>query len=160
MTKKGKARGFNVDQQAFEDIARGLNERAGKDPNHPAAIRARIEALETVLEKAIKLPVRLPIIGDRIGVDALLGFLPVAGDIIGGIMSSYLIWEARNLGMSKWQITRMGWNTLFDTAIGFVPFLGDAVDVLFRSNTKNLRIVRAHLDKHHPETAVIEGDVL
>ncbi len=160
MTGRGKPTSFGVDQQVFEEIARGLGERAGKDPNHPAAIRARIEALETVLEKAIKLPFRLPVIGDRIGVDALLGFLPVLGDVIGGIMSSYLIWEARNLGMSKWQMTRMGWNTVFDTAIGFVPFLGDAADVLFRSNTKNLRIVKKHLDKHHPETAVIEGDVL
>ncbi|MGB7406136.1 MAG: DUF4112 domain-containing protein [Pacificimonas sp.] len=120
------------------------------------AVRARVEVLETVLERAIKLPVRIPLVGDRIGLDAILGFIPVLGDVIGGVMSSYLIWEARNLGMSKWQLTRMGWNTLFDTAIGFVPFIGDAVDVVFRSNTKNLRIVKKHLDKHHPETAIIE----
>ncbi|MBV7257777.1 DUF4112 domain-containing protein [Pacificimonas sp. WHA3] len=152
-----KARPFNVDQQAFEDIARQID-RDGIDPKSPAAIRARVEVLETVLEKAIRLPVRLPIIGDRVGLDAILGFLPVVGDVIGGIMSSYLIWEARNLGMSKWSLVRMGWNTLFDTAIGFVPFLGDAADVLFRSNTKNLRIVKKHLDKHHPESAIIDGD--
>ena len=86
--------------------------------------------------------------------------LPVGGDIIAGIMSTYLIWEARNLGMSKWHLTRMGANTVFDTLLGFIPFVGDAADVFFRSNTKNLRIVRKHLDKHHPETAIIDAEPL
>ena len=154
-----KAEPFNIDNQAFEDIARQLN-RDGVDPKSPAAVRARLEVLETILEKAIRLPFHLPVIGNRIGLDSILGFAPVVGDIIGGLLSSYMIWEARNLGMSKWQLARMGGNTVFDTAIGFVPFIGDAADVLFRSNTKNLRIVRKHLDKHHPETAVIDGDTL
>jgi hypothetical protein len=147
---------FGVDQQVFEEAAR----RLGADARSPAAVRQRLEVLETVLERSIRLPFRLPVVGNRIGVDALLGLLPVGGDIIGGIMSSYLIWEGRNLGMSKWQIARMSWNTVFDTVIGFVPLVGDAADVLFRSNTKNLRIVKRHLDKHHPETSVIEGQRL
>ena len=150
------AKRFNVDEEAVRRLAQSL----GTDARSPAAIRQRIEMLERVLERSIKLPFRLPIVGDRIGLDALLGLLPVGGDILGGIMSSYLIWEARNLGMPKWKLARMAGNTVFDTAIGFIPLIGDAVDVAFRSNTKNLRIVRRHLDKHHPETATLEGDLL
>jgi hypothetical protein len=51
----------------------------------------------------------------------------------------------------------MGFNVLFDTAIGAIPLVGDAADLLFRSNTRNLRILLHHIDKHHPETRVIEG---
>ena len=72
-------------------------------------------------------------------------------------MGAYIIWEARNLGMSRWQQARMGANVLFDTAIGAIPLVGDVADLAFRSNTKNLRIILKHIDKHHPEARVIEG---
>jgi hypothetical protein len=48
-------------------------------------------------------------------------------------------------------------NVLFDTAIGAIPLVGDVADLAFRSNTKNLRIILKHIDKHHPEARVIEG---
>ncbi|MEL6738892.1 MAG: DUF4112 domain-containing protein, partial [Pseudomonadota bacterium] len=87
----------------------------------------------------------------------LIGLVPVLGDVITTMMGAYIVWEARNLGLSKWALTRMGANVAFDTLIGLVPLVGDAVDLMFRSNTRNLRIIKKHLDKHHPETRVIEG---
>jgi len=68
-----------------------------------------------------------------------------------------VVWEARNLGMSKWHLTRMAGNVGFDALLGIVPVVGDAADFMFRSNTRNLRIIKKHLDKHHPATKVIEG---
>jgi hypothetical protein len=68
-----------------------------------------------------------------------------------------MVWEARNLGMSKWQLIRMTANVAVDTAIGAIPFVGDAFDLVWRSNSKNLRIIKKHLDKHHPATRIIEG---
>jgi hypothetical protein len=53
----------------------------------------------------------------------------------------------------------MGANVLFDTAIGAIPLIGDAADLVFRSNTKNLKIILKHIDKHHPETRVIEARI-
>ena len=72
-------------------------------------------------------------------------------------MGAYMAWEARNLGMSKWQLIRMTANVGIDTAIGAIPIVGDAFDLVWRSNTKNLRIIKKHLDKHHPGTRIIEG---
>jgi len=118
-----------------------------------AAIRQRIEALEKVLEHGF----RVPGIGYEFGLDALVGLIPVVGDFIGAALGAYLVWEAKNLGLPKWKLWRMSGNVAFDTAIGFVPVAGDALDFLFRSNTRNLKIVKRHLDKHHPETRVIEG---
>ena len=120
--------------------------------NDPVSIRRRVEALEQILERAFVIPGT----NYRVGLDAVVGLIPIAGDLISAAMSSYMIWEARNLGLPKWKLWRMGGNVAFDTAIGIVPFLGDALDLAFRSNTRNLRIIKAHLDKHHPETRIIE----
>ena len=79
------------------------------------------------------------------------------GDMVTAAMGAYIVWEARNLGLPKWKLARMGLNLVFDTAIGAIPVVGDAADFVFRSNTRNLRIIRRHLDKHHPQTRVIEG---
>lgn len=119
----------------------------------PASIRRRVEMLETVLERSFTLPgTSVPV-----GLDAVVGLIPVVGDVITAAMGSYVIWEARNLGIPKWKLWRMGGNIAVDTAVGMVPFVGDLFDLAFRSNTKNLRILRRHLDKHHPQTRVIEG---
>jgi len=121
--------------------------------NDPVSIRRRIEALERVLERAFVIPGTK----QQLGLDALVGLVPVAGDAISAVLGLYLVWEARNLGMSKWQLARMTANVGFDTAVGAIPLAGDLFDFVFRSNSRNLKIIRKHLDKHHPHTRVIEG---
>jgi hypothetical protein len=54
----------------------------------------------------------------------------------------------------------MAANVGVDTAIGAIPFVGDLFDFVFRSNSRNLRIIKRYLDKHHPETMVLEGEVV
>lgn len=119
----------------------------------PQSVRRRIEGLERLLEGMFDVPV----LGRKVGLDALLGLVPVAGDVIAAALGLYLVWEARNLGMSRWQLWRMAGNVGVDTLIGAVPVAGDLFDFLYRSNTRNLKIVRKHLDKHHPGTRLIEG---
>ncbi|MCP5395509.1 MAG: DUF4112 domain-containing protein [Sphingomonadaceae bacterium] len=121
--------------------------------NDPVSIRKRIEAMEMLLERSFRIPgVNVPV-----GLDAVVGLIPVVGDIIAAAMGAYIVWEARNLDMPKWKLLRMAGNVAMDTALGSVPVAGDLFDFLFRSNTRNLRIVKKHLDKHHPATRVIEG---
>ncbi|WP_294306700.1 DUF4112 domain-containing protein [uncultured Sphingomonas sp.] len=117
------------------------------------ASRQRIEAMERLLERVVTLPG----LNRPIGLDVILGLVPIVGDIAAAALGSYIIWEARNLGLSKFQMARMMGNVGFDALLGFVPLIGDAADVLFRSNTRNLRIIRKHLDKHHPSSVVLEG---
>ncbi len=119
----------------------------------PASVRQRVVAMETLLERSFRIPgVNVPI-----GLDALVGLIPVVGDLVTTALGAYIVWEARNLKIPKWKLWRMGINVAFDTALGLVPVVGDAADFLYRSNSKNLRIIIKHLDKHHPETRVIEG---
>lgn len=121
--------------------------------NDPAAVRRRIEAMERVLERSLILPGT----SRQLGLDAILGLVPVAGDIISAALGFYIVWEARNIGMSKWQLARMTANVGFDALVGAVPVAGDLFDFLFRSNSRNLKIVLKHLDKHHPHTRVIDA---
>jgi hypothetical protein len=86
--------------------------------------------------------------------------LPVAGDAVAAALGAWIVWEARNLGMSKWQMTRMAGNVGFDFALGLIPVIGAVPDFFFRSNTMNLKMIKRHLDKHYPEAAVVEGEVV
>lgn len=116
---------------------------AGRDP---AAVRQRIEAMERLLERGFTIPG----INAPVGLDAIVGLIPVVGDVVTAGMGAYLIWEASNLGLPKWKLWRMAGNLVFDSAIGAVPLAGDVFDFVFRSNSRNLKIVKRHLDKHHP----------
>lgn len=136
-----------------EDQLKKLAEQLPDVSRDPQAVRNRVEAMEKVLERAFVIPgVNRPI-----GLDSLVGLIPVVGDIVTALMGAYIVWEARNLGMSKMQLTRMAANVGIDTALGAVPFAGDVFDFFWRSNSRNLKIVRKHLDKHHPGTRTLEG---
>lgn len=132
-----------------------LQQIAGELPlgTDPRSVRRRIEALEQLLEGLFE----IPLIRKRIGLDALVGLLPVAGDAVTGLMGLYLVWEARNLGLPRWKLVRMAANVGIDTLVGAVPVLGDLFDLAFSSNTRNLRIIRRHLDRHHPASATISA---
>lgn len=119
----------------------------------PSAVRARVEAMETLLERSFTLPG----INRQVGLDAVIGLVPVVGDVIAAGLGAYILWEARNLGMSKWQLAGMAGRIGFDAALGAVPLVGDLFDLAYRSNTRNLKRIRRHLDRHHPAGATIDG---
>ena len=122
----------------------------GRDP---AAVRRRLEAMEQLLERAFVIPG----LNRGVGLDSIIGLVPVVGDVMAAALGAWIVWEARNLGMSKFQLTRMAANIGIDTAVGAIPFAGDLFDFIYRSNSKNLRIVKRHLDRHHPAGAIVEG---
>jgi hypothetical protein len=107
--------------------------------------------MEQVLEGLFTVP------GTRrkVGLDVVLDLIPVVGSTVGAAMGSWLIWEARNLGMSKWQMARMAGNVGTDWALGLIPWVGAIPDLFFKSNTRNMRMIKRHLDRHHPSTVTI-----
>lgn len=119
---------------------------------------ARLEALAQLMDGAFVIPGTKV----RVGLDAIIGLVPIAGDLIASLVSSYLIWEARQLGASRWVIGRMIANTTIDTLFGVVPIVGDAFDVLFQANLKNLALLRRHLEKRGRlgGARIIEGEVV
>jgi hypothetical protein len=122
----------------------------GRDP---ASVRKRIEGMEHLLEGLIKIPGT----NQKLGLDVILDLVPGVGDVVGAALGAYMVWEARNLGMKKSQMARMFGNVGIDFVLGLIPWVGAVPDFFFRSNTRNMKIIRRHLDKHHPSTAVVEG---
>ena len=122
----------------------------------PRAVRQRIEALERVMERLVTIPGT----NKKVGLDVILDLVPVAGSTAGAAIGAYLAWEARNLGMGKWALARMGGNIGVDWLLGLIPWVGAIPDFFFRSNTRNLRIVKRHLDKHHAASATIDAEPL
>ena len=121
----------------------------GRDPQ---SVRKRVEAMERLLERMFIVPG----INRPIGLDVILDALPVAGDVVGAALGSWLVWEARNLGMSRWQMARMIGNVGVDFLLGAIPWVGAIPDFFFRSNSRNLKIIHRHLDKHHPATVTLD----
>ncbi len=104
---------------------------------------ARIEAIAKLLDVAFVLPGT----NIRYGIDGLIGLIPVVGDIITTAISLWLVREARALGAPWYLTTRMLGNVALDGVVGIVPFAGDAFDVMFRANMRNVRLLRRWLDK-------------
>lgn len=119
----------------------------------PASVRQRVEALERLMERIIVVPG----INRPVGLDVILDFVPFAGPTAAAAIGAYLAWEAKNLGMSKWQVARMGGNIGVDWLLGMIPIVGAIPDFFFRSNTRNLRIIKRHLDRKHASGMTIEA---
>src|SRR3569623_1824122 len=130
-----------------------LNLPVGTDP---ASVRQRVEAMERLLERLVVIPG----IRREVGLDAMLDLIPVVGDIAAAALGAYIVREARNLSMHKWKIARMTGNVGINWLLGLasvVPVIGVIPTLLLRSNSYNLRMIKKHLDKHHPETAIVDA---
>lgn len=112
--------------------------------------RRRLIALARLMDDAVMLP------GLRrgVGLDALIGLVPVAGDAVSALIGLYSVVQARHLGASRWLQARMIGNLVLDAAIGAVPIAGDVADVFFRAHRRNLALLQRELKEPW-----IEGEV-
>lgn len=132
-------------------MATDTSDLAPNDRRHPESVRRRLERMEHLLESVV----RIPGTSKRLGLDVILDVVPVGGSVVAAAMGGWLAWEARNLGVSKGTLARMAGNVGFDMLLGTVPVVGWVADYFFRSNTRNLRLLKRHLDKHHPQGGAV-----
>jgi len=102
---------------------------------------ARLDALANLLDTAFIFPGT----NIRFGFDAIIGLVPGIGDAITTMVSLYIVREARALGAPRRVIARMLANVALDGVVGAIPFLGDAFDVMWRANRRNVALLRNHL---------------
>jgi hypothetical protein len=135
-------------RQAFTPIDREAMDRRDQ------AV-ARLDALATLMDAAFIIPGT----NFRMGLDGVIGLLPIAGDLISSMVSSYIVWEARQLGVPRWMLARMMLNVAIDTAVGSVPIVGDVFDVMFRANLKNMALLKRYLEQQARPAVetIIEG---
>lgn len=113
---------------------------------------ARARALTRLLDTAARIP------GTRIrfGLDPLLGLIPGLGDVAGAVLSGYMVVLAGRAGASRTTIVRMLANVAIDTIGGTVPVLGDAFDVAFKSNSRNLVLLERVMGAGAPSMGLAE----
>jgi hypothetical protein len=104
---------------------------------------ARIDALATLLDTAFLIPGT----NIRFGLDAIIGLVPGVGDAVTTLISLYIVREARALGAPWLVVARMLANVALDGVFGAVPLVGDAFDVAWRANRRNMALLQGHLDK-------------
>lgn len=103
----------------------------------------RLERLAWLLDSSIPIP------GTRlsIGVEALVGLLPFIGDLVGVLLSSYIVAEAARLGASRSVLARMALNIAVEGLVGLIPFAGDVFDAAWKANQRNVRLLSQWLDR-------------
>ena len=86
----------------------------------------------------------------KVGLDALLGLIPGVGDVIGGILSTWIVVGALRHRVPAKIIGRMVFNIVVDLLFGAVPLAGDVFDFLYEENVKNMRLLEKHRDRRRP----------
>jgi hypothetical protein len=113
-------------------------------PEHQE-LRRRLGRIAWLLDNSIPLPgMRF-----RIGIDAILGLIPGLGDLLGVLLSSYIVREAARVGAPPSVLIRMAWNVAIEGVAGMIPVLGDVFDAAWKANQRNFALLEAHLD--HPQ---------
>jgi len=103
------------------------------------------------LAKITDAAVALPLIG-KIGLDSVVGIIPVIGDGIMTLVSLHIINLARKMGVPSPLLKLMMRNAGIDFVLGFIPFVGDIIDIFYRANRANVRIMeRWWLEQHQAE---------
>jgi len=104
---------------------------------------ARLDAIAKLLDVAFVLPGT----NIRYGIDGIIRLVPVVGDLIASAFSLWLVREARSLG-APWHVTaRMLANVALEGTVGMIPIAGDAFDVMFRANIRNMKMLRRWMEK-------------
>lgn len=107
----------------------------------PNARAKRVRLLAKLLDNSIAIPGT----GWKIGLDPIVGLIPGIGDLIGAVLSGYIVLEAARADASAFTLARMVANVGIDTLLGAVPALGDLFDAAWKSNTKNVALLERHL---------------
>jgi Domain of unknown function (DUF4112) len=131
-----------------------MKTQSASSKSDTAALK-RIRMVGKLLEGIIAVPGT----DKKIGLDPIIGLFTGGGDSIGFVMSAYILVESLRFKLPKETLLRMLTNVAIDAVVGAVPFLGDVFDFFWKSNSKNIRLLEAHLDNPQEQTAADKGFV-
>ena len=119
----------------------------GQLANHPAEVEQSLERLGWLMDDLV----RVPVLGWRFGLDALLGLIPGVGDTATSLVSFYILASAVRYRVPKITLLRMGLNIGIDYILGSLPLVGDLFDAAWKSNQMNVELLRKRATVSAPE---------
>ena len=120
------------------ETAKSNESRSNISASHEPSLE-RVRTLSKLLDDAI----RIPGTNYRIGLDPLVGLLPVVGDVPTTAASSYVVFEAARIGVPRETLTRMVVNLAIDAVFGSIPIIGDVFDATWKANARNVALLEA-----------------
>lgn len=130
----------------------------GKPADWAAAMPLDLEVdLRRARALANWLDAKFSVMGVRFGLDSLIGLVPVVGDTLTALASTYPIWVAQRHDLGRTVQTRMAFNIMVDWLPGLVPVVGDVFDVVYKANLKNLKLLEAAAEKKRERDARLGG---
>lgn len=131
---------YTATRDTFPDAVPSSVSESGLSPKEEGALR-RVRFLADLMDDAVTIPGT----NKGIGLDAVVGLVPVSGDIVTAAISLYTVGEAVRVGAEPKVIGKMLLNIALDLGVGSVPVLGDIFDALFKSNVRNADLLEQHL---------------
>lgn len=124
--------------RAYREDDLKLDKRNVSTPARTIEIEESLDRLGWLLDDLF----RIPVLGWRIGLDALVGLIPGVGDTATTVASLYVLGSAVRYRVPKITLLRMGLNLGIDYALGSLPLVGDFFDAWWKSNQKNVELLR------------------
>lgn len=118
-----------------------IDDPSNVPPKQQAMLR-RTRSVARILDESV----RVPGTNFRIGIDPVLGILPVSGDIVAALLSLYIVLEAARIGVPPRTLALMGFNIAVDTAVGSVPILGTLFDAVWKANVWNVTLLEEQIE--------------
>lgn len=126
-------------------VARSLEAQFDEEIDVPESVDTAAVRRMQVVAYLLDDSVRIPGTSVRVGLDPLVGLLPLAGDAVAAVFSGYIVLESARLGVPYATLVRMVANVALDFAVGSVPLIGDLFDAVWKANRRNLELALAEL---------------
>lgn len=114
--------------------------------NKPSIDKDTHVRLARIKKIAFIMDTQYSFLGIPFGFDSIIGFFPIAGDIVGGLISMYIIWEARKIGVPDPLLKKMARNVVVDVVLGSTPVIGNIFDLFYKTNKRNLAIIERYIN--------------
>lgn len=131
-----------------------MNNTANAAPPPLDAVRAtrrRLDRMAQILDEAI----RIPGTGWRLGLDSVVGLVPVLGDVLGLALSGFVVYEGVKIGAPRPLLLKMTGFAALDAVVGLVPLLGDVFDFAFKANRINARLLGEYLQEQERRHGIV-----
>ena len=90
----------------------------------------------------------------KIGIDPIIGTIPIIGDLLGSIISIYILYSGSKIGLSSRIIAKMSLNIGFDFVLGLIPIIGDIFDMGWKANKRNVKLIENNINKYDENIAL------
>ncbi len=129
---------FSVAKKIMKEIQTRSRFGMAKEERKQIEIEEGLESLAKYLDDWV----RIPVVGWRFGLDAIIGLIPNVGDTVTSLASFYILVAGVRYGVPKITLLRMAFNIGLDYIVGAIPFLGDAFDFVWKANRQNMDLIR------------------